>query len=47
MSLEHQKLLARIRNQEDEKQVEPPEQLIVTPTLASFVETSSEYIEDP
>lgn len=45
--MEHQRLLARIRNHEDEKQVEPPEQLIVTPTLASFIEASSEYLEDP
>jgi hypothetical protein len=27
--------------------VEPPEQLVVTPTLASFIEASSEYLEDP
>ena len=27
--------------------MEPPEQLVVTPTLASFIEASSEYLEDP
>lgn len=39
--------MARIRNHEDEKQVEPQEQLVITPTLASFIEASSEYLEDP
>lgn len=47
MSLEHQRLLARIRNHEDEKQSEPPEALLVTPSLASFIEASTEYLEDP
>jgi len=47
MSIEHQRLLARIRNHEDEKQVEPLEQLVVTPTLSSFIESTGEYIEDP
>jgi len=47
MSVEHQRLLARIRNHEDDKQAEPPESLVVTPTLASFIEASGEYIEDP
>ena len=47
MDLEHQRLLARIRNHEDEKQVEPEEKLIIVPNLSSVVELSNEYIEDP
>jgi hypothetical protein len=47
MSSEHQRLLARIRNHEDEKQTEPPESLVVSTNLASFIEGSGEYVEDP
>ena len=47
MSLEHQRLLARIANHEEEKQVEPEQVLTIVPTLSSVVESSGEYIEDP
>ena len=47
MSIEHQKLLARIRSHEDDKQTEPPSQLIVTPHLSSVIEASTDYMEDP
>ena len=45
--MEHQRLLARIANHEDEKQVEPPQQLTITTTLSSVVEATGDYIEDP
>ncbi len=47
MSIEYQRLLARIRNHEDEKQIEPVEQLVISSTLASFIEATGEYMEDP
>ena len=47
MSLEHQKLLARIRSHEDDKQTEPQSQLVINPHLSSVIEASTEYIEDP
>jgi hypothetical protein len=46
MGVEHQRLLARIRNHENDKQVEPQEQLVITPTLSSVIEASGDYIED-
>lgn len=47
MDMQHQRLLARIRNHEDEKQVEPEDKLVITPVLSSFVEATQEYIDDP
>ena len=47
MDIEHQRLLARIRNHEEEKQVEPDDKLTINPTLSSFIEGASEYIDDP
>lgn len=31
MNIEHQRLLARIRNHEDEKQIEPEDKIVITP----------------
>eukprot|EP00347_Sterkiella_histriomuscorum_P008020 403346677 len=47
MDMEHQRLLARIRNHEDEKQVEPEEKIVINAQLASFVEATRDYIDDP
>lgn len=47
MSIEHQRLLARIRSHEDDKQTEPSSHMIISPHLSSVIEASTEYIEDP
>jgi hypothetical protein len=47
MSIEHQRLLARIANHEEEKQVEPVQQMTIIPNLSSVIESSGEYMEDP
>ncbi len=47
MDLEHQKLLARIRSHEDDKQAEPLDKLVVNLNLANCVEVCQEYIDDP
>jgi hypothetical protein len=47
MSVENQRLLARIRNYENEKQVEPQDMLLLNAQLSSVVESSGEYVEDP
>jgi len=47
MDVQHQRLLARIRMQEDEKQIEPADYLSTTATLSSMIEYCNEYIEDP
>jgi hypothetical protein len=47
MDMEHQRLLSRIRNHEDEKQVEPDDKLVINTQLSSFIEASNEYIDDP
>lgn len=47
MDLEHQRLLQKIRNQEDEKQIEPQDYLQLTSQISSIIESTNEYIEDP
>ena len=47
MDQEHQRLLARIRNHEDEKQVEPSDKLNVNAVLNQMIEKTSEYVDDP
>lgn len=46
MDAEHQRLLARIRNHEEEKQAEPDDRLVISPTLSSVVEGAAEYVDD-
>ena len=47
MDIDHQRLLTRIRNHEDEKQVEPSDKLSVNVQLGSQIESCHEYIDDP
>jgi hypothetical protein len=46
MDIEHQRLLARIRNHEDEKQIEPDDKISIATQISSFIEATNEYIED-